>query len=145
MSREPNEELFNAYVNEEFRKAADDTQKRVEDKINGYISEFRSQLDEITKGVEGADFTTQFKTEADAVIQNVEDANKELEVINKITKELEENNADFQEKLNELKQANAALKNKLDGIHDKANSFGSTAGKFIASGIKQSIMGLPIF
>ena len=29
MSREPNEELFNAYVNEEFRKAADDTQKRV--------------------------------------------------------------------------------------------------------------------
>ncbi len=145
MSKEPNEELFNAYVNEEFRQAADNTQKKVEEKINGYISEFRSNLDEIAKDVESKDFTKQFKTEADAVLKNVLDANKELEVINKITKELEGMDTDFQEKLNKLNQANAALKTKLDGIHEKATSFGSTAGKVIASGIKQSIMGLPIF
>ena len=73
------------------------------------------------------------------------EANKDLDSINAITKELEGMDTNFQEKLNELKQANAALKTKLDGIHDKANSFGSTAGNFIASGIKQSIIGLPIF
>ncbi|MFT6693093.1 MAG: hypothetical protein ACJAXH_003644, partial [Colwellia sp.] len=47
-----NEELFNAYVSEEFRKSADATKQDLETKINNYIGEFRRHLDTLVKDVE---------------------------------------------------------------------------------------------
>jgi uncharacterized coiled-coil DUF342 family protein len=141
-----NEELFNAYVSEEFRKSADATKQELDTKINNYISEFRSHLDTLVKDVEKTDYATQFQQEADVVIKQAQAAAKEVENIAEIIAELEKKAPALAEQVNKLKQANGNLKTELDGIHDKANALGTNVGKYVASGVKQVITGgLPIF
>ena len=141
-----NEELFNAYVSEEFRKSADETKQALDNKINSYITEFRSHLDGLVREVEKVDYSAQFQQEADVVIKQADAAAKQVENIADIIAELEKKAPALVEQVNKLKQANGALKTELDGIHDKANAFGSNVGKFVASGVKQVVTGgLPIF
>jgi chromosome segregation ATPase len=141
-----NEELFNAYVSEEFRKSADETKQALDNKINSYITEFRSHLDSLVQEVEKVDYSAQFQQEADVVIKQADAAAKQVENIADIIAELEKKAPALVEQVNKLKQANGALKTELDGIHDKANAFGSNVGKFVASGVKQIVTGgLPIF
>ncbi len=141
-----NEELFNAYVSEEFRKSADETKQALDNKINSYITEFRSHLDSLVQEVEKVDYSAQFQQEADVVIKQADAAAKQVENIADIIAELEKKAPALAEQVNKLKQANGALKTELDGIHDKANAFGSNVGKFVASGVKQVVTGgLPIF
>jgi|GEM_PF-6995671 chromosome segregation ATPase len=141
-----NEELFNAYVSEEFRKSADETKQALDNKINSYITEFRSHLDSLVQEVEKVDYSAQFQQEADVVIKQADAAAKQVENIADIIAELEKKAPALVEQVNKLKQANGALKTELDGIHDKANAFGSNVGKFVASGVKQVVTGgLPIF
>lgn len=141
-----NEELFNAYVSEEFRKSADETKQALDNKINSYITEFRSHLDSLVQEVEKVDYSAQFQQEADVVIKQADAAAKQVESIADIIAELEKKAPALAEQVNKLKQANGALKTELDGIHDKANAFGSNVGKFVASGVKQVVTGgLPIF
>ncbi len=141
-----NEELFNAYVSEEFRKSADETKQALDNKINSYITEFRSHLDSLVQEVEKVDYSAQFQQEADVVIKQAGAAAKQVENIADIIAELEKKAPALVEQVNKLKQANGALKTELDGIHDKANAFGSNVGKFVASGVKQVVTGgLPIF
>ena len=141
-----NEELFNAYVSEEFRKSADETKQALDNKINSYITEFRSYLDSLVQEVEKVDYSAQFQQEADVVIKQAGAAAKQVENIADIIAELEKKAPALVEQVNKLKQANGALKTELDGIHDKANAFGSNVGKFVASGVKQVVTGgLPIF
>lgn len=141
-----NEELFNAYVSEEFRKSADETKQALDNKINSYITEFRSHLDSLVQEVEKVDYSAQFQQEADVVIKQADAAAKQVENIADIIAELEKKAPALVEQVNKLKQANGALKTELDGIHDKANAFGSNVGKFVASGVKQAVTGgLPIF
>ncbi len=141
-----NEELFNAYVSEEFRKSADETKQALDNKINSYITEFRSHLDGLVREVEKVDYSAQFQQEADVVIKQADAAAKQVENIADIIAELEKKAPALVEQVNKLKQANGALKTELNGIHDKANAFGSNVGKFVASGVKQVVTGgLPIF
>lgn len=141
-----NEELFNAYVSEEFRKSADETKQALDNKINTYITEFRSHLDGLVQEVEKVDYSAQFQQEADVVIKQAQAAAKQVESIAEIIAELEKKAPALTEQVNKLKQANGALKLELDGIHEKANAFGSNVGKFVASGVKQVVTGgLPIF
>lgn len=141
-----NEELFNAYVSEEFRKSADETKQALDNKINSYITEFRSHLDSLVQEVEKVDYSAQFQQEADVVTKQADAAAKQVENIADIIVELEKKAPALVEQVNKLKQANGALKTELDGIHDKANAFGSNVGKFVASGVKQVVTGgLPIF
>ena len=141
-----NEELFNAYVSEEFRKSADETKQALDNKINSYITEFRIHLDSLVQEVEKVDYSAQFQQEADVVIKQADAAAKQVENIADIIAELEKKAPALVEQVNKLKQANGALKTELDGIHDKANAFGSNVGKFVASGVKQIVTGgLPIF
>lgn len=141
-----NEELFNAYVCEEFRKSADETKQALDNKINSYITEFRSHLDSLVQEVEKVDYSAQFQQEADVVIKQADAAAKQVENIADIIAELEKKAPALVEQVNKLKQANGALKTELNGIHDKANAFGSNVGKFVASGVKQVVTGgLPIF
>lgn len=141
-----NEELFNAYVSEEFRKSADETKQALDNKINSYITEFRSHLDSLVQEVEKVDYSAQFQQEADVVIKQADAAAKQVENIADIIAELEKKAPALVEQVNKLKQANGALKTELNGIHDKANAFGSNVGKFVASGVKQVVTGgLPIF
>ena len=141
-----NEELFNAYVSEEFRKSADATKQVLDTKINHYISEFRSHLDSLVAEVEKKDYAAQFKNEAEVVIKQAQAAAKQVDNIAEIISELEKKAPALAEQVNKLKQANSTLKTELDGIHDKANAFGSNVGKFVASGVKQVITGgLPMF
>ena len=141
-----NEELFNAYVSEEFRKSADETKQALDNKINTYIAEFRSHLDGLVQEVEKVDYSAQFQQEADVVIKQTQAAAKQVESITEIIAELEKKAPALTEQVNKLKQANGALKLELDGIHEKANAFGSNVGKFVASGVKQVVTGgLPIF
>lgn len=141
-----NEELFNAYVSEEFRKSADETKQALDNKINSYITEFRSHLDSLVQEVEKVDYSAQFQQEADVVIKQADAAAKQVENIADIIAELEKKAPALVEQVKKLKQANGALKTELDGIHDKANAFGSNVGKFVASGVKQVVTGgLPIF
>lgn len=141
-----NEELFNAYVSEEFRKSADETKQALDNKINSYITEFRNHLDGLVAEVEKNDYAGQFQQEADLVIKQAQAAAKQVESIAEIITELEKKAPALTEQVNKLKQANSALKTELDGIHDKANAFGSNVGKFVATGVKQVVTGgLPIF
>lgn len=141
-----NEELFNAYVSEEFRKSADETKQALDNKINTYIAEFRSHLDGLVQEVEKVDYSAQFQQEADVVIKQTQAAAKQVESIAEIIAELEKKAPALTEQVNKLKQANGALKLELDGIHEKANAFGSNVGKFVASGVKQVVTGgLPVF
>lgn len=141
-----NEELFNAYVSEEFRKSADATKLELETKINGYINEYRRHLDSLVAEVEKTDYAAQFRQEADVVIKQAAAAAQQVESIAAIISELEKKGPALMEQVNKLKQANSSLKTELDGIHDKANAFGSNVGKFVASGVKQVVMGgLPNF
>ncbi len=146
MTMKANEELFNAYVSEEFRKSADETKQVLDNKINNYISEFRDHLDSLVKEVEKTDYSAQFQQEADVVINKAQAAAKQVENITEIIAELEKKAPALTEQVNKLKQANSHLKTELDGIHDKASGFGANVGKFVASGVKQVITGgLPIF
>ena len=141
-----NEELFNAYVSEEFRKSADATKQDVETKINNYIGEFRRHLDSLVKDVEKTDYATQFQQETALVIKQAQSAAKQVENIAEIIAELEKKAPALIEQVNKLKLANSHLKTELDGINDKASAFGTNVGKYIASGVKQVITGgLPIF
>ena len=141
-----NEELFNAYVSEEFRKSADATKQDLETKINNYIGEFRRHLDTLVKDVEKTDYAAQFQQETDLVIKQAQAAAKQVENIAEIIAELEKKAPALTEQVNKLKQANNHLKTELDGINDKANAFGTNVGKYVASGVKQVITGgLPIF
>ncbi|MBA6291982.1 hypothetical protein H4J58_16055 [Colwellia sp. MB3u-70] len=141
-----NEELFNAYVSEEFRKSADATKQDLETKINNYIGEFRRHLDTLVKDVEKTDYAAQFQQETDLVIKQAQAAAKQVENIAEIIAELEKKAPALTEQVNKLKQANSHLKTELDGINDKASAFGSNVGKYVASGVKQVITGsLPIF
>ena len=141
-----NEELFNAYVSEEFRKSADATKQDLETKINNYIGEFRRHLDTLVKDVEKTDYATQFQQETDLVIKQAQAAAKQVESITEIIAELEKKAPALTEQVNKLKLANSHLKTELDGINDKASAFGTNVGKYIASGVKQVITGgLPIF
>ena len=141
-----NEELFNAYVSEEFRKSADATKQDLETKINNYIGEFRRHLDTLVKDVEKIDYAAQFKQETDLVIKQAQAAAKQVENIAEIIAELERKAPALTEQVNKLKLANSHLKTELDGINDKASAFGTNVGKYVASGVKQVITGgLPIF
>ncbi len=141
-----NEALFNAYVSEEFRKSAEDTKQILDTKINAYVAEFRRHIDTVVSEIKQTDYSSQFKHEAEGVIKQAEAAGGKVAEIEKITADLEAMAPALTAKLNQLKQANAALKYELDGIHDKANQFGSNVGKFVASGVKQVVTGgLPIF
>lgn len=141
-----NEELFNAYVSEEFRKSADATKQDLETKINNYIGEFRRHLDTLVKDVEKTDYVAQFQQETDLVIKQVQAAAKQVENIAEIIAELEKKAPALTEQVNKLKLANSHLKTELDGINDKASAFGTNVGKYVASGVKQVITGgLPIF
>jgi uncharacterized coiled-coil DUF342 family protein len=141
-----NEELFNAYVSEEFRKSADATKQDLETKINNYIGEFRRHLDTLVKDVEKIDYAAQFKQETDLVIKQAQAAAKQVENIAEIIAELEKKAPALTEQVNKLKLANSHLKTELDGINDKASAFGTNVGKYVASGVKQVITGgLPIF
>jgi methyl-accepting chemotaxis protein len=141
-----NEELFNAYVSEEFRKSADETKQALELKINTYISEYRNHLDSLVKDVEKTDYSAQFSQETEQVIKQTQAAAKQVENIAEIIAELDKKAPALAEQINKLKLANSAMKNELDGIHDKANAFGSNVGKFVATSVKQVVTGgLPIF
>jgi len=141
-----NEELFNAYVSEEFRKSADATKQDLETKINNYIGEFRRHLDTLVKDVEKTDYAAQFQQETDLVIKQAQAAVKQVENIAEIIAELEKKAPALTEQVNKLKLANSHLKTELDGINNKASAFGTNIGKYVASGVKQVITGgLPIF
>jgi DNA repair exonuclease SbcCD ATPase subunit len=141
-----NEELFNAYVSEEFRKSAGETKQDIEAKINNYIGEFRRHLDTLVKDVEKTDYAAQFQQETDLVIKQAQAAAKQVENIAEIIAELEKKAPALTEQVNKLKLANSHLKTELDGINDKASAFGTNVGKYVASGVKQVITGgLPIF
>tara|TARA_R110000744_G_scaffold64095_3_gene131990 strand:+ start:1322 stop:1768 length:447 start_codon:yes stop_codon:yes gene_type:complete len=141
-----NEELFNAYVSEEFRKSADATKQVLDSKINNYISEFRRHLDTLVAEVEKTDYAAQFQQEADVVIKQAQTAAKQVDNIANIIAELEKKAPALAEQVDKLKQANNTLKTELDSIQDKANDFGANVGKFVASGVKQVITGgLPTF
>lgn len=141
MARQPNEQLFNAYVSEEFRKTAEQAQKNVELKINEYIAQFRTNLDDIVKEVEQKDYTSAFVAEADAVLQQAQTAKAEIDKINAIVADIEKGTPQLQEKLTELKTANSELDKKLTMIQAKAENFGTNVGKFVGATVKRVVTG----
>ncbi|SEK54385.1 hypothetical protein SAMN05216262_101620 [Colwellia chukchiensis] len=141
-----NEELFNAYVSEEFKKSAQTTKQALEQKINLYIEEFRSHLTELVKEVENTDHSEQFQQHTAQIIKQGQAASQQVDNINEIIAELEIKAPALAEQVNKLKQANKQLKTELDGIHQQATGFGASVGKFIAGSVKQIVTtGLPIF
>ena len=110
-------------------------------KINEYISEFRTNLNDVIKEVEQKNFTAEFTAESDAVIEQAKSAQAEVEKIDSIIAEIEQGTTNLQAKLIELKKANVALDKKLSSIEDKAVNFGSNVGKFVGATVKRVVTG----
>ncbi|NIB44639.1 hypothetical protein HBA55_33965 [Pseudomaricurvus alkylphenolicus] len=136
-----NEELFNAYVSEEFRKTADETRKKLEKQINSYIDEFKSHVDTVAKEAESKNYSELFAADANSVFERVNAANKRVEMVNAIAESLKAKAPELSGQIDELMLANSALKQELDSIKEKANSYGKDVGKAVAFGIKQAVTG----
>ncbi|GAM61690.1 hypothetical protein JCM19232_5991 [Vibrio ishigakensis] len=135
------EELYNAYVSEEFRKSANEVKDEIDKKINDYLGEFRAYLDSVCAQLEQKNYQQQFAQESQQVIERTEVARQRSEEIAKLCKEIEQQAPGLKEQVAQLSDANRALETELVRINQQASGIGQNIGKFIASNLKSVITG----